>query len=132
NCRYSPLWESLGCHAPPPGTFSVFTMNKEYEIQQPTSQFFASQMINLEWVQPGSGEHRIFPSTSDIRDPAGHVLVTSYAVQRPDGQWSLMLVNKDQESHHQVHIAFHSDGSSRDSPFARPVAVVTFGTEQYK
>src|SRR5256886_5849968 len=52
----------------------------------------------------GSGEHHIFPSASDIRDAAGHVLVTSYAVLRPDGQWSLMLVNKDQESPHPVRI----------------------------
>ena len=130
--HYIPLGESLGCHGTSPGTFSLFTMNKEYEIQQPTSQFFASQMINLEWVQPGSGEHRIFPSTSDIRDPAGHVLVTSYAVQRPDGQWSLMLVNKDQESPHPVHIEFHRDDSRVDSHFAGRVDVVTFGSEQYK
>ena len=130
--HYIPLGESLGCHGTSPGTFSLFTMNKEYEIQQPTSQFFASQMINLEWVQPGSGEHRIFPSASDICDAAGHVLVTSYAVLRPDGQWSLMLVNKDQESPHQVHIAFHSDGSSSDSHFAGSLDVVTFGSEQYK
>src|SRR5439155_27292414 len=72
--HYIPLGESLGCHDTSPGTFSLFTINKEYELQQPTSQFFASQMINLEWFQPGSGEHRIFPSTSDIRDRAGHVL----------------------------------------------------------
>ena len=129
--HYIPLGESLGCHGTSPGTFSLFTMNKEYEIQQPTSQFFASQMINLEWVQPGSGEHRIFPSASDICDAAGHVLVTSYAVLRPDGQWSLMLVNKDQESPHQVHIAF-SDGRGGESHFAGSADVVTFGSEQYK
>ena len=130
--HYIPLGESLGCHGTSPGTFGLFTMNREYQIQQPTSQFFASQMINLEWVQPGSGEHRIFPSASDLRDAAGHVLVTSYAVLRPDGQWSLMLVNKDQESAHPVRISFHSDAGGSDSHFAGSVDVVTFGSEQYK
>ncbi len=130
--HYIPLGESLGCHGTSPGTFGLFTMNREYQILQPTSQFFASQMINLEWVQPGSGEHRIFPSTSEIRDAAGHVLVTSYAVLRPDGQWSLMLVNKDQESPHPVRIAFHSHARGSDSHFAGSVDVVTFGSEQYK
>ena len=31
----------------------MFTVDSNYQIQQPTSQFFASQLINLEWVQPG-------------------------------------------------------------------------------
>lgn len=89
-------------------------------------------MINLEWVQPGSGEHRIFPSASDIHDAAGHVLVTSYAVLRPDGEWSLMLVNKDQETPHSVTISFQNERSKSDSYFAGPVSIVTFGSEQYR
>ena len=130
--HYIPLGESLGCHATSPGTFGFFTMSRDYEIQQPTSQFFASQMINLEWVQPGSDEHRIFPSATDIRDDAGHVLVTSYALLRPDGQWSLMLVNKDQQSPHALRIAFHRDDRQTDTHFAGPVEFVTFGSEQYQ
>lgn len=130
--HYIPLGESLGCHGTSPGTFSLFTMNREYQVQQPTSQFFASQMINLEWVQPGGGEHYIFPSASDIHDAAGHLLVTSYAVLRPDGEWSLMLVNKDQETPHSVTISFQNDRSKSVSNFAGPVSSVTFGSEQYR
>ena len=128
--HYIPLGESLGCHGTSPGSFSLFTMNREYQIQQPTSQFFASQLINLEWVQPGSAEHRIFPSATGIHDAAGHVLVTSYAVLRPDGEWSLMLVNKDQETPHSVTICFQNDGEKTNSYFAGPVSIVTFGSDQ--
>jgi len=76
----------------------MFTVDKDYQIQQPTSQFFASQLINLEWVQPGSGEHRLFPAAADIEDPAGHALVTAYATLRPDGQWSLLWSTATVES----------------------------------
>jgi F5/8 type C domain len=130
--HYIPLGESLACHGTSPGTFGLFTMNREYQIQQPTSQFFASQLINLEWVQPGSGEHRVFPSSTDIHDGAGHTLVTSYAVLRPDGQWSLMVINKDQETPHSVQIAFRNDQAKSDRHFAGVVDVVTFGSDQYK
>jgi len=54
-------------------------------------------------------------------DGAGHNLVTAYAALRPDGQWSLMVVNKDQENSHEVSIAF--DGAKTGSGTASGFAV---------
>jgi hypothetical protein len=73
----------------------------------------------------------VFPATVDIDDPAGHALVTAYAVQRPDGQWALMLVNKDQENAYPVRIAFNDSTSKTDSSFTGPMDLITFGSEQY-
>ncbi len=114
------------------GTFGMFVTNSNYEVQQYTSQFFASQLINLEWVQPGDGTHRVFPASSDMRDPAGHNLVTVYAVVRPDSQWSLLVVNKDQENAHRVRISFHDSNHSAHSFFSGTVSVTTFGAAQYQ
>jgi len=52
-----------------------------------------SEILGLQWAQPIDAEHRIFNASSDVKDAEGHVLVTAYAVLRPDGQWSLMLIN---------------------------------------
>ncbi len=114
------------------GTFGMFTVDADYEIQQPTSQFFASQLLTQEWVQPGDGAHRIFPAGSDIQDPAGHVLVTAYAVLRPDGQWSLLAINKDQLNPHRVRIVFHDRETGADRVFAGPTTTITFGSAQYQ
>jgi hypothetical protein len=88
-------------------------------------------LINLEWVQPGNGTHKIFPAASDIRDGAGHTLVTAYATLRPDGQWSLMIVNKDQENAHSVNISFDDAEKKSAGYFAGPLSVTTFGKAQY-
>jgi hypothetical protein len=130
--HYIPLGQSPGCHNTSPGTFSMFTTNKEYQIQQPTSQYFAGQLITQEWAQPGSGEHRVFLSSSDVVDPAGHTLVTAYSLLRPDGDWSLMLVNKDQETAHPVHISFQNAANEAEKHFSGNVSAITFGAEQYK
>jgi hypothetical protein len=113
-------------------TFSMFSVSKDDQIQQPTSQYFASQLINLEWAQPGNGVHQVFPASSDIVDSAGRVLVTAYAVRRPDGQWALMIVNKDQENSHGVRLAFHEDAAKAERSFAGSVDRITFGSEQYQ
>ena len=77
-------------------SWSNFVSNEEYDIKGYTSPYFAAHMINLEWVQHRSGVHQMFPSSTDIKDGEGNVLVTSYAVHRPDGNWSMMLVNRDE------------------------------------
>jgi hypothetical protein len=114
------------------GTYHMFTTDHNWLIKQRTSQFFAAQMLTQEWAEPKDAEHRLFHATSDIRDNEGHVLVTAYAVLRPDGQWSLMLINKDYDNPHVVSIQFHDDDAKKDRSFVGPVARITFGKEQYK
>ena len=129
--HYLPLGIHRGCNASL-GTFGMFSADKNLQIQQPLSQFFASQLINLDWVQAGDGAHHLFPASIDIRDEAGHTLVTAYAALRPDGQWSLMIVNKDQENAHSVGIAFDDSKSGKVSHFSGAVAAITFGSAQYQ
>jgi hypothetical protein len=114
------------------GTFGMFTVDANYQIQQPTSQFFATQLITQEWAQPGNLTHRVFPAAADVMDPAGHALVTAYALSRPDGSWSLLVVNKDQHNPHPVRIRFQNRRGNIESVFSGPVSVTTFGTAQYR
>ena len=128
--HYLPLQMEHGCNDSP-GTFGMFTVDADYKIQQPLAQFFVAQLINLEWAQPGSGEHRVFPAKGDLDDGAGHALVTAYALQRPDGQTALLIVNRDQHNSHQVHISFQDQTKQSAAWFAGAVQVLTFGSAQY-
>jgi hypothetical protein len=128
--HYLPLHMEPGCNSSP-GTFGMFTIDADYHIQQPLAQYFVAQLINLEWVQAGGGEHQVFAANSDLNDGAGHELVTAYATRRPDGQWSVMLVNRDQENGRRVKIAFQGKDDSVSS-FAGPVEISTFGSPQYQ
>jgi len=112
------------------GTFGMFTTDSNFHIEQYTSQYFASQLITQEWAQPGTSVHKVFPATSDITDPAGHILVTAYALFRPDGQWALMLINKDQLNSHQARIVFQDANTARH--FVGAIDRITFGSEQYQ
>ena len=96
-----------------------------------TALYFAAHMINLEWVQHRSGVHTMFPATTDLKDEEGNVLVTSYAVRRPDDNWSLMLVNRDETHQHSVRVIFEESTSGKGVSFGGAVRDVTFGSEQY-
>jgi hypothetical protein len=110
----------------------MFMVDEHYRIQQKTSQFFAAQLITQEWAEPKDAEHRLYAATCEVKDSDGHLLVTGYPLERPDGQWSLMLINKDHDHPHRVRIVFHDADRNRDTFFLGPVAMITFGKAQYQ
>jgi len=113
-------------------TWSNFVADRDYNIAGYTSLYFAAHLINLEWVQHRSGMHRMFPSATNIHDHEGNTLVMSYAVHRPDGNWSVMLVNRDESQAHAVRVVFENSPARQSGFFSGPVAVVTFGSAQYE
>jgi len=112
-------------------SWSNFVSNENYEIKGYTSPYYAAHMINLEWVQHRSGVHQMFPASTDIKDAEGNLLVTVYAVHRPDGNWSLMLVNRDESNSHAVRIAFENAAEKHSSSFFGNISWTSFGSDQY-
>ncbi|HEX4006813.1 MAG TPA: discoidin domain-containing protein [Acidobacteriaceae bacterium] len=127
--HYLPLQLERGCNDSA-GTFGMFTVHDDYSIQQPLAQFFASQMINHEWLESDQ-PNQIYEASSDVSDGVGHALVTSYAARRENGEWSVMLINKDQENSHRVRVAFAA-GKGAVVSFSGPVEESVFGREQYQ
>jgi hypothetical protein len=111
-------------------TYGNFVADANLNIHGHTAQYYTSRLINLEWVKHGAGEHALYEARSDLTDEAGHELVTVYPVLRPDGEWSLMLINKDQSNAHSVRIGFDT-GIGTAQVFSGPVTMITFGNEQY-
>jgi hypothetical protein len=127
--HYIPSGVHRGCNNSD-ATFGLFGVDNQHQLTQPLGQFFASQLINLHWLKPGNEAHEIYSAASDIRDGAGHTLVTAYAAKRPDGKWALLIVNKDQQNPHRVKISFDEEGGGA-SYFTGTIDVLTFGRAQY-
>jgi hypothetical protein len=111
-------------------TYGNFVADEHLNIRAHTAQYYASRLINLEWVTHHGGAHQLFSASAELKDGAGHTLVTAYPLQRPDGQWSIMLINKDQSNSHTVRLAFH-DASGTQKTFYGPVTMVSYGSDQY-
>ena len=119
-------------HNGSPGTFNFFSADRDLRIRQPLAQYFASQLINLEWLQPGNGEHRLFAATTDAADGAGHALISAYPALRPDGSWALLIINKDQDNTHAVSVRFEDLAHHRLGTFTGRVASVVFSKAEYQ
>lgn len=94
-------------------------------------QYLASEVITQEWVDPVDKLHKLYKATSEVTDRDGNVLVTAYPVERPDGQWSVMLINKDQNNDHTVKLVFADPSAKKDRYFSGKVDRVVFGPTEY-
>ena len=107
------------------GSYGVLQGNTHYVAKAPLSQYFAAQMLTQNWSVPGNGEHRLFAASIG----GGTSWVTAYPLARPDGQWSLLLVNRDFENAHAVTVQF--DTTAGTQWFSGSVAQTQFGPAQY-
>jgi len=111
---------------------ALFNVDRDYHLKGYFAQYFATQLITQEWVEPVDEPHRLYKVSSDVKDPSGNLLVTAYAVERPDGQWSVMLINKDHDNDHAVKVVFAGPATHRDHCFAGRVDRITFGAAEYQ
>ena len=127
--QWEPLPMYQGCGGW--GTFGMFNVDGNYDVSQVTSQYFAAQMLTQQWSQPVDKQHAVYPAMSNIVDDKGHVLVTVYATLRPDGQWAVLLVNKDQFTPHTLTVDFHNSQNNTDHYFQGTVTQISFGSDNY-
>jgi hypothetical protein len=126
-CEPLPMYRGCGGW----GTFGMFNVDANYNVTQDTAQFFSAEMLTREWVDPVDQPHFVYPASTDIKDDKGHLLVTAYSVLRPDHQWSLLLVNKDQVNPRSVMVEFHDSAKHRNHYFQGTVRQVSFGADDY-
>ena len=111
------------------GNLALFLSDDQRHIRCPLAAFYGARLLTQQWAQPG-GTRRpqaVFPASCDLRP-----LVTSYAVHRPDGQWALMLINKDPRRGHSVRIRFRNTANTRAaSSWRGPVDVYQYSSAQY-
>ncbi len=109
------------------GNLTMFDADRNAVIRTRTAQFDAALMLNKHWVQPGDGAHGVYRASADVmRD--GDPVVTAYALRRPDGRWSVMLVNKLAQAY-RVDIRFTGLGGA--GRFGGDVTRATWGSAQY-
>ncbi len=115
-----------------PGQNMMFSMDEDGKITHRFATYFGAQLLANEWTMPAGGAHEIYPAVSNVRNKKGEALVTAYAVHRPDGLWSLLLINKDPERAYNVQMRFRNEANGIISRFKGGVEIYQFSGAQYE
>jgi len=114
------------------GNNMLFSMDDDGDITHRFATYFGARLLTQEWLQPGDALHEIYPANSNVRNAKGEELITAYAVHRPDGLWSLLLINKDPKRAFSVRAKFQNPGKESMPKFEGPVDVYQYSSAQYE
>ncbi|MDX6447363.1 MAG: hypothetical protein QOH71_4437 [Blastocatellia bacterium] len=112
------------------GNNMLFFRDDRGHIKKPTATYWGARLLTEEWVQPGDEPHEIYPASSNVRNGNGDELITAYAVDRPDGLWSLLLINRDPKRSFQTKVVFRK-ATSDFSAFVGRVDIFQYSSKQY-
>ena len=109
------------------GNLMMLQMSDNEELNR-LAAYYAARMITNDWMQPGSGSHEIYrvniePRTSDV---------TTYAVRRPDRQWSLLAINKNPHRSVRLNVDFKFSKTQPAIGFRDKIDIVQFSRAQYE
>lgn len=102
------------------GNLILLLSDEEHRIRAHVAAYWGARMLMLDWPS-ASGEQTIFETSVDAQGR-----VNAYSLRRPDGSWSVMILNKSRERQ-QVRVTF-SDGAR----LARGASLVEYSSEQYE
>ena len=114
------------------GNMMLYEADRSGNAKWPMPTFFGAQLMTQQWVEPSDKVHRLYPAETSVRDSGGRQIVTAYAVLRPDGQWALMLINKDAKAAHRVTIEFDDGHGAVPKAMRGPVQIYQYGPAQYR
>jgi F5/8 type C domain-containing protein len=93
------------------GNNALFLATSDRTIREPVAAFHAIHLITHDWLEPGSAQHAMY-RTSPIVAGEPDSLLSAFAVKRPDGRWSVLLVNRDASRGRTVRLRFAGNPSA--------------------
>ena len=93
----------------------------------PLPCYYGAKLLTREWAMPGNGRHEIFPVTIQ-KNP----LVAACAVKRPDGQWAILLLNKDPKRPCKIRMNFRNASIGKTGTWRGARRVTQYSPKQYQ
>jgi hypothetical protein len=102
------------------GNMMPYLADTDGQATDPLPEYFTARLLTDGWLQP-TGEHRLLKTTT-----TPSTTIRSYAVRRPDGRLSVLILNTD--ATHDVRISL----AAGKGALKGPVEVLSYGPAQYR
>jgi hypothetical protein len=113
------------------GNQMMLMQGKEGSPAISLATFHTLRLLTQEWMLPQGGLHTAFPVKMNLPKQEQNFL-SAFALKRPDGSWSLLMINKD--ARHALPLSglfTKTKGVSTLRPFSGRCRLTTYSTKEY-
>jgi len=113
------------------GDMMLFEADAKGQSRWPMPMYFAEKTMMDDWGAPADQPHRLWAAAGETRDAQGRPMVLAYALRRPDGALSVMLLNRDDDAAHVMTLRLKEAGGTARFP-GNSASVVQYSPAQYE
>jgi hypothetical protein len=106
------------------GNLTLLRSDSSHRIAQPVAAYWSARLLTRVWAQPGTTANAMLATNA-----TGAAPVSAYALRRPDGRLSILLLNKDPHWARPVSISLAGAGPAR--ALIGPVALQQLSRASY-
>ena len=93
--------------------------------------FWGAWLLTHQWAFPNGAKNKLFRANSNNLNTDGQKIVTAYPLLRPDGEWSVLLINKDPSKEHAIQLVLRNQANKCVSKPKGRWVVFSFSRYQY-
>lgn len=87
------------------GELMLFGEDARGQATWPTPTYWTMRLLTHEWLVPGDSANSLYPASLDGLTSEARRYVAAWPVLRPDGRWSVMLINRSANEPFSVNLA---------------------------
>ncbi|MGO9485969.1 MAG: discoidin domain-containing protein [Rhodomicrobium sp.] len=122
----SPIREGAACDTW--GNLMAFQEGEDHRIKWRLPTYYGAKLAGQEWLGAPDGLHSLYRTR--ISGSGSDGSLAAYAVHRPDGQWALMVLNKDPLRARLADVRFEGEGVGAGG-WRGPHEVFQYSPRQY-
>lgn len=112
------------------GKNTLFLSDDQRCVKARTATYHGARLLARQWGGAADQPHRVDPARADAPIADGAALVSAYAIWRPDGLWSLLLINKDAQRAWTVRVRFAGTAGDGEEFLCGPADLYQFSAAQ--
>jgi hypothetical protein len=110
------------------GNLMALQAGKDGRVKWRLPTYYGAKLAGQEWLGEPGGVHNLYPAR--ISGSGADGSLAAYAVHRPDGQWALLVLNKDPVRARTADVRFEGAGA-RGARWRGPLEVLQYSPRQY-
>ena len=114
------------------GELMLFGQDSHGQATWPTPAYWALRLLTQNWLQPGDGANRLYSASVDNLPAEARKFVVAWPVLRPDGRWSVMLINRSPTEQFSIRLAVTARSERPEQIFAAAWEGLQYSASDYR